>query len=96
MAKNAVEEPGNKHMEAIVISLHDGYKIYHNVNLIRIKDKNYNLLVMVDYMPIVGELDGSLSIVSDEEEVRVDNITGFYFIKSNVFKLLIKEDDYVC
>jgi hypothetical protein len=84
-----------KQLEAIVISLHNGYQIYRNVNMIRVKDRNYNLLIMVDYMPVVGEITGSLTIVSDQDEIRIDDITGFYFVKGNVFKLLIKEDDYV-
>ena len=85
----------HKQLEAIVISLHEGYQIYRNVNMIRIKDRRYNLLIMVDYMPMVGEISGSLTILSDTDEIQLDNVTGFYFIKGNVFKLLIKEDDYV-
>jgi hypothetical protein len=91
----AITETSKKQMEAIVLSLHDGYQIYRNVNMIRIKDRRYSLMVMVDYMPMVGEINGSLTILCDENEIQIDHITGFYFIKGNVFKLLIKEDDYV-
>jgi hypothetical protein len=51
--------------------------------------------MMVDYMPVVGELEGRLVIVSEEEEVTLDNVSGFYVMKNNVFKLLIKEDSHV-
>jgi len=94
MAKKAqVEE--KKYIEAIVISFQNGFQIYHNVKIIRILSKKYNLLIMVDYMPVVGELEGNLVIVSDSVEVSLENIQGFYVMKNNVFKLLIKEDYHV-
>lgn len=94
MAEKAVEEQ-KKYIEVIVISFQNGYQIYHNVKLIRLKSKKYNLLIMIDYMPLVGELDGNISIVSDKEEIKLDNVQGFYVMKNNVFKLLIKEDLHV-
>jgi hypothetical protein len=51
--------------------------------------------MMVDYMPVVGELEGKLVIVSDDEEVSFEDIRGFYVMKNNVFKLLVKEDSHV-
>ena len=64
MAKT-VQNAVKKSIEAIVISFRNGYQIYYNVKLIRIVSKKYNLLIMVDYMPIVGELDGEIEIVSE-------------------------------
>ena len=94
MAKiTQVEE--TKYIEVIVISFQNGFQIYHNVKIIRILSKKYNLLMMVDYMPLVGELEGNLVIVSDSEEVCMENVKGFYVMKNNVFKLLIREDSHV-
>lgn len=95
MAEAVTAEPREKRMEAIIISLQEGYKIYRNVRIVRIKDKRYNLLIMVDYMPMVGDIDGELTILTEDGEIRFGHVTGFYFIKGNVFKLLMKEDDYV-
>ena len=94
MAEKSLQEE-KKYIEVIIISFQNGYQIFHNVKLIRLKSKKYNLLIMVDYMPVVGEVDGDISIVSDNEEIRLDNIQGFYVMKNNVFKLLIKEDLHV-
>lgn len=91
MAK-PIQAVGRKYIEAIVISFKDGYQIYHNVRLIRILSKKYNLLMMVDYMPVVGELDGDIVIVSEDDEVIMNDIHGFYVMKNNVFKLLVRED----
>ena len=88
-------EDEKKYIEVIVISFESGYQIFHNVNLIRLKSKKYNLLIMIDYMPVVGELDGDISIVSETDEIKLENVQGFYVMKNNVFKLLIKEDLHV-
>ncbi|MDF2844833.1 MAG: hypothetical protein K0R00_3259 [Herbinix sp.] len=93
MAKEARDI--KKSIEVIIISFQNGFQIYHNVKIIRLYSKDYNLLMMVDYMPVVGELEGRLVIVSEEEEVTLDNVSGFYVMKNNVFKLLIKEDSHV-
>lgn len=93
MAKEARDI--KKSIEVIIISFQNGFQIYHNVKIIRLYSKEYNLLMMVDYMPVVGELEGRLVIVSEEEEVTLDNVRGFYVMKNNVFKLLIKEDSHV-
>lgn len=77
-----------------MISFRNGYQIYYNVKLIRIVSKKYNLLIMVDYMPIVGELDGDIEIVSENDVVSMKNINAFYIMKNNVFKLLIREDTH--
>jgi hypothetical protein len=84
-----------KHMEVIIVSFHNGFQIYHNIRVIRVLCKTYNLLIMADYMPLVGELDGKLVIVSDSEEVCFENMQGFYVMKDNVFKLIVKEDSHV-
>jgi len=92
---NEVLSADKKYIEVIVISFKSGFQIYHNVKLIRLLSKQYNLLMMVDYMPVVGELDGKLVIVSEKEEVCFDHIQGFYVMKNNVFKLLVREASHV-
>ena len=63
-----------------------------NARIIRIKDKKYNLLVMKDYWPVVGEIDGTISIEADKEYSYTD-IKGFYILAHNIFHLIIKEMD---
>ena len=50
-----------------VIVLDSGIDIeeIEKVKIIRIKSGLYNLLIFKDYWPIVGELDGSISIEGD-------------------------------
>jgi hypothetical protein len=77
-----------------VIVLDSGVDIeeIENVKIIRIKSGLYNLLIFKDYWPIVGELDGSISIEGDVNR-KFENIKGFYSLSRNIFHLIIRERD---
>lgn len=70
----------------------EGLKEMEGVRLIRIKSREYNLLIMEDYMPVIGEIDGDVTIVAEGEEYRVQGITGFFSHRKNLFSLMISED----
>lgn len=77
---------------ARVISMEDGLKEIRGVNLIRIKSREYNLLIMEDYMPVIGEIDGTVAIVSGEGEYQTGSMKGFFSHRKNLFSLMISED----
>ncbi|MBR2408198.1 MAG: hypothetical protein IKB07_04505 [Lachnospiraceae bacterium] len=89
----------DKRIEAIIISYNNGFTVYHDVKMIRLKGKGINLLIMADYMPTVGEIDGDVELVREDSFegsiVSLKQISGFFVVKNNVFKLLIKEDNHV-
>lgn len=87
----ARQEFHHKKMTAWVYSIKNGVKEIQNVRLIRIKSKQYNLLVMEDYLPVLGEIEGDLTIQSDEETFRLEDIYGFYIHQNNLFRLMLKE-----
>lgn len=74
-----------------VFDLEKGLVVYENVKIIRIKSTDYNLLVMKDYLPVLGELEGSVDIKSDQVDISLKNIKAFYMNHDNVFNLMIKE-----
>ena len=75
-----------------VIVLDSGVDIeeIENVRIVRIKSDNYNLLIFKDYMPLIGEIDGSITI-EGEVTKKYENIKGFYSISRNIFHLIISE-----
>lgn len=77
-------------MKVRVFSL-DGLKEYENVKIVRIISKDYNLLIMKDYLPIIGEIEGNVDIKSDNEEVNLKDIKAFYMNSGNEFNLMIRE-----
>lgn len=78
----------------VIVLENDNVKMseINNVRIIRIKDKKYNILIMKDYWPVLGEVDGSVQIEA-EESVSFSNIKGFYSLSHNVFRLIIRENE---
>ncbi len=74
-----------------IFDLSKGLIEYDNIKVIRIISKDYNLLIMQDYLPIIGEIDGSVDIKNEEVELNYKNIKAFYMNSNNVFNLMIKE-----
>lgn len=74
-----------------VFDLSKGLTEYEDIKIVRIISKNYNLLIMKDYLPIIGEIDGSVDIKNEKIERNYKNIKAFYMNSGNVFNLMIKE-----
>ena len=80
----------NKGITVNVFELKSGLTEYKNVSYVRITSKDYNLLVMLDYMPIIGEIEGRVDIKIPDREVTFDNIKASYMNSNNVFNLMIQ------
>ena len=74
-----------------VFDIRNGMRVYDNIKIIRIISKDYNLLIMKDYLPIIGEIEGSVDINNDVVNESFKNIKAFYMNSDNVFNLMIKE-----
>ena len=79
-------------MKVKILNIQKGLKTYENVSIIKIKSKKYNLSIMEDYLPVIGEIDGNVEIISIDNFVKLTNIIGYYMLKHNEFKLFIKEE----
>ena len=78
-------------MKVYIVSFEKGLQEYDNVELIRLKSPQVNLLIMEDYMPVLGDITGRVQFLTSEEEVTLDDIDGYYMHKKNEFKLILKE-----
>lgn len=81
----------NKGIKVRIFDLSKGLIEYENIKIIRIVSKDYNLLIMQDYLPIMGEIDGSVDIKGEDKEISFKDIKAFYMNSANVFNLMIKE-----
>ena len=52
---------------ATVLGIDEGFQKFEQVDMIRIKSEKYTLLIMDDYMPVIGRIDGMVEIVSGED-----------------------------
>ena len=78
-------------MKVRIFDLDKGLTEYEQIKIVRIVSKDYNLLIMEDYLPIIGEIEGSVDIKGDDIDVSFPKISAFYMNSANVFNLMIKE-----
>lgn len=64
---------------------------YDDVNFIRIISKKYNLIIMKDYLPIIGEVQGKVEIGRENETIKMDKVRGYFMHKHNQFNLFYLE-----
>ncbi len=81
----------NNNIKVRIFDMEKGLSEYDDVKTIRIVSKNYNLLIMKDYMPIIGEIVGSVDIKGETTDISYKKIKGFYMNNKNVFNLMIEE-----
>ena len=74
-----------------IFDIENGLREYKNIKIIRIISKDYILLIMKDYLPIIGEIEGSVDIKNDEVNLSFKDIKAFYMNSNNEFNLMIKE-----
>ena len=81
----------NEEIRVKIFDLKHGLVEYENVKFIKIVSKDYNLLIMKDYMPIIGEIDGDVSINGENVDLDYKQIKAYYIHKNNEFNLLIQD-----
>ena len=73
-----------------VYTFKDGIQTFNEVTAIRIKSKDYNLLILKDYLAIVGEIEGDIEIETVDGKTLYEKVKAYYLNNSNVFNLLIE------
>lgn len=81
----------DKAIEVRISSFERGIEVIPSVQIIRIDSRDYNLLIMVDYASLLGEMDGSIEIVTLSDRILLENLKAFYCLRDNVFELMVKE-----
>ena len=64
---------------------------YSDVNFIKIVSDKYNLIIMKDYLPIIGEISGTIEIGRKIENITMENVRGYFMHKHNKFNLFYSE-----
>ena len=72
-----------------IFGIEKGLEIYQNVDAIRIKSKDYNLLVLKGYLSIIGEISGSFEIEAENKNILYDNIHAYYINNDNIFNIIL-------
>lgn len=80
-------------IEAKIFSLKKGFEVKDELKGIKIVSKRYNILVMEDYLPVIGEVDGNVTFITEEGEEVYENVRGYYRHSHNHFELLLDEEN---
>lgn len=68
-----------------------GMEVYEGVNFVRVRSSRYNLLIMKDYLPVLGRIEGDISFRNQESTYERENVQGFFMHKNNVFSLMLED-----
>lgn len=80
-------------IKAKIVSMEYGLQEYDEIEMIRVKSKTHSLLILQNYMPLLGHLDGYVDLVMRDETLRIQNVQGYYMHKQNEFSLLAENGD---
>ncbi len=75
-----------------VLSMKNGLIEYDDVQFIRILSNKYNLIILKDYLPVIGEIRGDVEIERLKETIKLQNIVGYYIHKQNQFNLFLRDE----
>lgn len=73
-----------------IFTLKNGLEEINDVVAVRIKSKEYNLLILKNYVAIMGKIEGSVEIDQGNKKINLDNIVAYYVSNDNVFNLLLE------
>ena len=90
-ASAPAEEPRQGKMIVFVSDFRNGLRVFQDIWLIRVKSSDYSLLIMEDYFPVLGQVNGKIELMSEEGLTDLGRLRGFYVHRDNEFSLLIKE-----
>ncbi|MBR6133302.1 MAG: hypothetical protein IKQ29_01140 [Bacilli bacterium] len=73
-----------------IFTFKNGMEEIEEVTAIRIKSKDYNLLILKDYLSVVGEIEGFFEIETKEDKFTYNDIKAYYLFNNNNFDVLIE------
>lgn len=93
--KNEIEENEDtqkmKNITVQLLNIAGDVKEYEDVKFIKIKSKKYNLIIMRDYLPIIGEIQGEIQIGREKENIEMKKVRGYFMHKHNKFNLFYSD-----
>ena len=78
-------------INARIIDAASGLKVISGIYAVRIHSRDYYALIMNDYLPTLGKIDGDIIFLNQDGEHPYHGIRGFYKHQHNEFTLLIEE-----
>ena len=86
--KNRAEMPD---ITVQLLNIAGDVKQYDDVKFIKVKSQKYNLIIMRDYLPIIGEIQGEIQIGREKEDINMEKVRGYFMHKHNKFNLFYSD-----
>lgn len=90
-AKQQIKAEEEGKIQVRVSDFAQGLRIFDGVKLVRIKSRDYSLLIMEDYFPLLGTVLGKVELLTAEGQLNLGSMKGFYLHRDNEFSLLVEE-----
>ena len=81
----------NENITVQLLNIAGDVKKFEDVKFIKIKSQKYNLIIMKDYLPIIGEIQGEIQIGREKENIEMKRVRGYIMHKHNKFNLFYSE-----
>ena len=78
-------------INARIIDAASGLKVISGIYAVRIHSRDYYALIMNDYLPTLGKIDGDIIFLNQDGEHPYHGNRGFYKHQHNEITLLIEE-----
>ena len=75
-----------------IFTIKEGLKLIEDVIAIRIKSGDYNLLILKDYLSIMGEIEGTIEIETSSDKIKYDDIKAYYMNNNNQFNMIVENE----
>lgn len=79
-------------MRVKVYDFEKGMQEFEKIQIVRLKSSDYTLLIMPDFIPTIGELNGDVSVVGEHESIEWKDVIGYYVVRHNTFELILKDE----
>ena len=86
----------NRGIKVRIFDIENGLREYEDIKIIRIISKDYNLLIMKDYLPIIGEIEGSVDIKNDEINLSFKDIKAISADAKYAFNAINTINTIIC
>lgn len=79
-------------ISARILGYSQGLVDFEHARLVRVVSEDHTLLIMDDFAPVLGEVRGTVTVLTDEGEYRFEVKRGYYLHTHNEFSLVICEE----
>lgn len=80
-------------IKAKIVSIEKGLQQFDGIEMIRVVSDEHNLLILQNYMPLLGRLNGYVDLIFQDKTLRFSDLQGYYMHKKNEFSLLVQTGD---